>query len=307
MKNKSLPLYMLSFAYAIFSFAVYMPEQKMNVYDWIRALAFNAVFNIVFVLVTDNRKLAYWAQCIIMVYLVFLFSVQINKMYRYIQLYHNRNNEVSVLIMTMIFILIFVVFSKIEISKFSMPLFIFSRAILAILLILNMDKVSVYNLCSHPRLVKNNDISSVTMFDYINPMILISKNQRDYNKKSLVEYQFLSNIGFIIITLAIFACFRGDYMYSISPLQVGFQITTTNFVRNFDGLFTFLLIFAYFAALLMILWAFKEISVKYKYRFLLLAPLFVIISLNFDTKLFLVLQLIAIIVLLAGRCKSETS
>ena len=307
MKSKTSPLFMLMFSYAVYSFAVCLPDNKMGLNDWLMVISLNAVVNIVLILLsTANKNLSGWAQNIILVYFIFLFSKQIYKMWSYLKLYHGRQNGDSIVYVTILLILIFVVYPDLNTSRFSLPLFCFTVGIFVVILLFLAGKASRYNIYMHTSAYTQNSIFSVTMFDYIIPLLFINNQKYKISKINMIKYVFIVNIVLILAIIFIFSCFRGEYMYSISPLQIGFQVLSSDYVRNFDGVFTFLLIFAYFASVTVIYEAIKETNHKYKYVFLLLIPIFFMLVSSLSPFGFLSVDLLILLVIITGRCKNET-
>lgn len=306
MKSKTNPLFMLMFSYAVFSFAVYIPENKMGLYSWLMIISLNTVINILLILLVDtNKNLAVWIQNIMPVYLTFLFSKQLYKMWIYLKLYHGKQNGDSILYVTVFLILIFVVYSDIDISRFSLPLFLFTLGIFIIVLLVLADKVSRYNLYMHSKPDTTEDVYCVTMFDYMISILLINKSIFKCTRKIMIKYTLIVNTMLFFIIIYIFSCFKGEYMYSISPLQIGFQIFSSEYIRNLDGVFTFLIIFAYFAALVVISGALKAINHNYKYAFLLLSVLVFTMMKYMSGVWLLIVDLVAILILMVGRSKNE--
>ena len=253
MKSNSIQVYMLAFSYAIFSFAVYIPSQKMDIYDWLKVFILGTAVGVFAIILTYSKKsVSTWVEVILLFYFIFLLSSKIYAVWRYTKLYHNRETADSIMIVTLIMILIFVAYHNIEIKKFATPLFIFSAMIIVLAILLNWGKISRYNIYAYTKNTQSATRYRVTMFDYIIPAVWLGNKLNFDNRKNIILFFVSINIILLLVTLFSFGCFRGDYMYSISPLQAVFQLSSTESIRNFDGVFYFLLIFAYFGAILLI-------------------------------------------------------
>ena len=125
MKSKITPLYMLTFSYAVFSFAVYLPYKNMSIYDWLKVFWVGTAIGVFAIVVAFHKKtISNWVQCVLMVYLIFLLSSKIYAVWRYTKMYHTRETADAIMIVTVIFILIFVAYPHIEVKRFAIPLFI---------------------------------------------------------------------------------------------------------------------------------------------------------------------------------------
>ena len=301
MKSKITPLYMLTFSYAVFSFAVYSPYKNMSIYDWLKVFLIGTAIGVVAIVVAFHKKtISNWVQYVLMVYLIFLLSSKIYAVWRYTKMYHSRGTADAIMIVTAIFILIFVAYPYIEVKRFAIPLFIFSLMLIAFAILFNSSKINRYNLYMHIKNTVFKHEYRVTMFDYTVPFMLLGNKTKSSNQKNMILIFVLINFILVLVTLVTFSCFRGDFMYSISPLQIAFQLSSTNSIRNFDGLFSFLLIFAYFATILLILWSLSQLNLKIKYRFLFLVPVIVAFMPNISEVYFFIRQILIILFMRIG-------
>ena len=308
MKSKITPLYMLTFSYAVFSFAVYLPYKNMSIYDWLKVFWVGTAIGVFAIVVAFHKKtISNWVQCVLMVYLIFLLSSKIYAVWRYTKMYHSRKTADAIMIVTAIFILIFVVYTNVRIERFAPPLFIFSTMIIIIAILFNWDKMSRYNLYFCTENTEATAIYCVTMFDYIVPVVYLGKKLKCINRKNMILFFILINLSLILLTFFIFGCFRGNFVYSITPLQVVFQLSSTKTIQNFDGLFSFFLIFAYFAAILLIIWSLNQVNIKSKYGFLFLIPLFVVFSANISEIYLFIIEVVIILFLRIGVMRIEKS
>ncbi len=308
MKSKQTSLYLLMFCYIFFSFAVYIPDKAINIYGWLKILFVSLIINLIYILLGSFNSLEKYAVLILKLYLVFTLSRQIYKIYRYMKIYHSSKSGFEILIITGIIIFIFVAHSNIDLKRYAMPLFIITLFIPTIVLMLNVPKISRYNIYNHGDILGNMKINSITMFDYCVPIIILSKNSCIKYKSGKIITVILSYLTLLTIVLLAYSCFNGNYMYSISPLQCLFQLSGTNLIRNYDALFTFFIIFSFFASVIIILLSFqrlnREISCNYKlkeYGFLFLLPVFFIFNNIIKPYVLFFAELVAVMMILMGK------
>lgn len=303
MENKTVSLYMLVFCYAVFSFAVYIPDSRMNVYSWLTVFAVALILKIIFLFLIRNGRDLKSVKMLFEIYLTFLLSLQTNKIFRYLRVYHNKNAE-SIVIMTMFLLLIFVVFKDIDFYRFSKLLFWFSAVLILTVIALNINKVNVYNLFSHSKLPADLGIGSITLFDYIIPMCLVQNSFGLKEKYKPIKTIIVIDLLIITLIFFIYLCFKGDLVYSISPLQLIFQLSGGEYIRNFDAMFSFILIMLYFASVILILWSIKEITADFiniKYGILFLYAAMICISFFISDVSLCVIHLAAIILFWGGK------
>lgn len=303
MENRTASLYMLVFCYAVFSFAVYIPDSKMNLYSWLAVFGIAVVLKIIFLFLIRNGRNLKSVSKFFKVYSVFLLSFQTNKIFRYLRLYHYKNAEAIVFI-TILIILIFVVFKDISFYRYAKPLFWFSVALIATIIALNINKANVYNLFSHSRTYGDFKLSSITLFDYIIPMCLIQNSIGLKEKYNLIKIILI--IDFLIMSLIffIYLCFRGNIVYSISPLQLIFQLSGSKYIINFDAMYSFIVIMLYIASIILILWSIKETDKSnndIKYGILLFYIIAFGISFFIKDFILSAIHLVGIIMFLGGK------
>ena len=119
-----------------------------------------------------------------------------------------------------------------------------------------------------------------------------------YSKNNALSNVLTISFAMIITTIFCFSTFSGDFLYSISPLQALFQISGTDLIKNFDALFSFMVIFMYFGALSILLLAYKILiginnSIKYGFLFLII-PFLLLAEYTADHFIFIEMSVIAI-------------
>lgn len=306
MKNKNLAIDMLFFCYAFFSFSVYEPIGKMNIYSWFMLLTLNSMIYIFITLfLGDNYRLKPLCQFAILIYIFYLIGAQTIKMWKYINLYHSRTSVFSTIIVTAVVILLLINTDSDRITDLYLPISFMLFLLIIAVFFLNISKVSRYNLnYSDKELFMNNYI---TLFDYIIPYNLIKKQGNKKTRESSFLFIIKSNLILFSLVIYAFLCVKGDLLYRLSPLQMLFRISATNYVRNFDAMFNFLLYFAYFGTLTALILAYKSVKKQFsyfsKYDILLVIPMMYLFIL-FNVPI-LFIELLMMILILLGREKKN--
>ncbi len=283
MKSKNSIVYMMAFIYALFSYAVIIPDGRVTFTDWLITLAVNCIIGIIAaLLVSDNRKILPLADLVILIYILFLISKTIAGMNRYMKIYHPQSPYAINIIITVVLIFTLYCYSGIKAEKLAAPVCTIALLILVMIVRLNISKANPSNLY-----IKSNSsgmrIYNVTLFDYIIPLAVVLNSKHLLNRKKTTAFIFRLTFGLISVTVFIFSCINGNLLYSISPLQIAFQISSGSQIANFDAYYNFLLWFCYFASLILLMEAWRSIKTRFKY---------------FNgTELFLIIPM----VLLAGR------
>lgn len=307
MKTETLSLNMLTFCYAFFSLAVYVPVTEMSVYDWIFLTGFYTVIYIVLSLfVIHGQQQTPLGYLILILYLMALFAKQISSMYDYIKLFHGHRSGMAVVIISLLSLLI-LVFNKGNITKLAAPCFVMTAVLILFLLVLNAEKISAANLYQVQKIGRTK--YNATLFDYIIPYGIIANDIKNYNKKKVVKYIILSDFMLLMIVLLAFSCLSGDLLYSISPLQMLFQISTTELIKNFDALFNFLLFFGYFSAITVLTMAYRTVKEHFPYfnysDLLLIIPLFLLYD-KIGYGIMFLLEIIVSAIMFTARRKGES-
>lgn len=305
MKTKAASLNSMVLCYAFLSFAVLIPNEKMNIINWITSLAFNtAIYTVYSLFLIKNSTLKPLASLIILIYLIYILSARIRTIYQYLKLYHGNNSAAHILFITLLFILIIVADKNLQIYKMA-PIFVCAIILFAaILLIINFKNINAYNLYFHKK-SEIIEINNVTLFDYIIPMAVIANSIEGYKKYQAIYTVNLISYVLIILIFISFSVFKGDLLYSLSPLQCIIQVSQTNLINNYDAMFNFLICFIYFGSILLILWAYKVLKEKFtywKYGDLLLTVPLLILSPVISVPV-VVLEFIAVITCIIGREK----
>lgn len=307
MKTDNISINLLVFCYAFFTFAVTAVSEKTYAITWVLKLAVSALFYACFILLLgDKRKFKPLCRMFVIIYLLFLMSKQIYIISDYMRTYHGRSSAVSTLVITAMLIIMFVKIKGTDISYLYLPLFFITLMLIIIVLVLNLPKVSRYNLLSADRNVSIQN--NITMFDYIIPYLIIINSHKDKSKSKAIILIFTSAFCFLLITLYAFMCVKGDLLYSLSPLQMLFQLSSTELVRNFDALFNFLLYFSYFATLVALMKAYNLLKESFTYfnsaDLLLIIPFFIFMPLLNHIPIF-IFEIAIGIIMLFGREKNH--
>lgn len=263
MKSELSALNTLTICGAIFSFAVFIPDNPMGLYDWLSIIFIYTVYYIFLLLFINHGRIQKpLADMIILIYILYLFSKQIYKMLQYIKMFHGNSSGTAVLVVSLLTVIIMTL-TDTRFSKLAFPLFVFTTILILFARILNIEKISILNLYQHNKTTIN--ISNKTLFDYIIPYAITANSFNNCTKKKTINLVLLANMLLVLITIFVFACFHGDLLYSLSPLQALFQISATELIKNYDAFFNFLLFFSFFASITVISYAYKVIKSRFRY------------------------------------------
>ena len=264
MKTDKTAINLLFFTYAFFSFTINMPEVKMTASDWIRQIGLYCVIYIVFVLfAADNRKFKPLTNLLILIYIISLISIQTLNMWNYMKIYHGQTSANSTILLTFFTILLLSFIKDSRIAQLYFLLFAGVVLLMVILFILNVGKISSYNLYTQSQ--NNQIVFDGTLFDYIVPYIASIKSTGRKAKSTAVFSLIFTNLAFIIITISAFMTIKGNLLYSLSPLQMLFQVSSTSLIRNFDALFNYLVYFSYFGALVSLITSYSIVKKSFPY------------------------------------------
>ncbi len=306
MKNKDFYVYITAFVYILFSYAVILPPGVMTLDNWIITLALNFTVTVLTALITvNNRKILPLADLILLIYILFLISRTIAGMNSYMKVYHRQSPVWVNIVITTVLIIILCRYKSVETEKLAMPVCVLALFILVMIVFLNIFKANPANLYS------NNNISeaeryNVTMFDFIIPMAVILNYRNSANRKRTLSFIFLTGFTLISVTIFIFSCIKGNLLYSISPLQMAFQISSGTQISNFDAYYSFFLWFCYFGSIILLMEAWRCIKTRFIYfnsaELFLVIPL-VMINSYIPDVIYNILFLIAAAFMALGRRK----
>ncbi|MBQ3008846.1 MAG: hypothetical protein IJD80_04570, partial [Oscillospiraceae bacterium] len=222
----------------------------------------------------------------------------------YMVIYHRQSSDLWNFTAT--FILLFVLSSlpNIRINKLALPVSLLVFILVARAIVLNIKKVNPINLYSTRILGKAGDYN-ITLFDYIIPLNIICRDNLSCSRKNVISFIILQFFTEIMLSIYAFSCLKGNLLYSISPLQMLFRISNGVLIDNFDAIFNLLLYFAYFSAIIVLMYAYNRIKQRFLYigkYDLLLVPVFMIVIPIITADVWFVLQvLIAAIIFTGGK------
>lgn len=302
MKTDRISINILFFTYAFFCFTVSLPQSSANCLDWIRYIVLNGALYLIYTaLLADNKNFKPLADFILLLYIIFLISAQAVKIWRYIKIYHGQTSAFSAVIITIFTLIILSVIEKEHIIQLSMPLFSAVIILLLTVMLLNIDKFNGLNLYANKSI--NPFSENITLFDCAVPYIITVKKIGKNTKKTAVFTIICTTIAIILITIFCFMSVRGNLLYSLSPLQMVFQISSTTLIRNFDALYNLYVFFSYFRSLALLFVSYKTIKARFIYfnktDLLLTAPFFVLLT-SMDIPLG-VIEFIVVIIMFFGR------
>ena len=150
----------------------------------------------------------------------------------------------------------------------------------------------------------NIDIGYVTLFDFVLPLgICISEKKRGKNRHSALFMMFFL---LMIVFLAVFAygCIKGNMRYSISPLQIVFQISSSRLVKNYDGIFTLCGLFMFYGSVILIYSAYRILDFapkKYKDRILFMLIPFIALNRYITVQMWITIQSAVVLIIAIER------
>ena len=307
MKSDIKHLNILVFCYAFFSFTLYIPEKPMNVYDWLYLILFYSVAYLLFIqFIIHGNKQKPLSGLLILIYILYLVAKQIMLLYKYVKLFHGQYSATAVIIISIIMLYIFV-YTDCNLYKLAFPCLAAILIILLLSVVINAGKISALNL--YRTEVQGIRTSCKTLFDYIIPYGITMNSITNDGKRKAIKTVIISNSVFMLTVIFVFSCFNGNLLYSLSPLQAVFQLSSTKLIRNFDAIFDYMLFFSYFASAAVLMMAYKVTKKEFTYfnnaDLLLVIPLFFMVLCT-ENMLFIIESALAAVVFLGMDRKGKT-
>lgn len=307
MKTDRIAINLLFFIYALYSFAVSMPSARSDCYNWIKYLAVRTVIYIIFTVFTLNTgKYKPIVNLILLIYILFLLSVQIFKMYSYMKIYHGQTTALPVLFISGFTIILLSELTEQNLKQLHLPLCVVALMMIITVLILNTDKMNRFNLFDK-QLNKTSNFD-ITMFDYLVPYFIVIRTTGNKIKKSAITTILGIVTSLTLITIFAFMTIRGDLLYSLSPLQIVFRMSSTELIRNFDALYNYFVLFLYFGALVALILSYKSVKKDFQYfnrsDLLSVIPFYVLIS-NFQFSTLLIEVIFMILMFIGSERKGN--
>lgn len=308
MNSKLASIYILALCYSVFSFAMAVPSEKMSVYDWIVSIVLNGILYVFLSLIIfTDRKPQPIADLILLIYILLLIAKQLNYLNNYMKIYHRQTSTFGNIVITVVLLFIFSSMGYTKTAGLASPSAALTIILIVMLIFLNIGKINPANLNAKYSL---NTITyfNVTLFDYIIPMSLALYGGGKDTKKKAVFTVIIQMFVLIILTVVAFSCIKGDLLYSISPLQILFQVSSGNLIKNFDAIFNLLLYFSYFSSILLLVCAYSKIKQRFRYfsnADLFLILIFVMFAGIISDFAWFIIQLASAAVILAGSRKEK--
>ena len=265
MKIQNNIVYISAFVYILFSYATILPESAIDVHSWIIIIVVNfriALFLCFFTI--NNRQILPLADLVLIFCIIFLMAEQIIKINRYMKTYHRQSPVWVNYIITLAVIIIVHSYDIKKTEKLSVPLAVTAMLTIVLIIVMNISKSDPSNLY---RDYNSTDLHGfdITLFEYLIPLSVILNYKQSSDKKKTSVFILSTGLALITITIFIFSCTKGNLMYSISPLQIAFQLSESSQVANFDVYYSFLLWISYFAAIVFLFQAWKCIKQRFAY------------------------------------------
>lgn len=306
MKTKINYIYFLAFCYSIFTFAVFIPNSVQDAKSWILSLFFSGLIEIIIIFISNTGKCCKpLASLFILIYLFALLSRQILNMCDYMKLYHGQRAGIATVIIGFSLIFICALMNKEKIILLSYPVFTMILLMIILCVLLNYGKLNSMNLYQNFGIdidIKEN----IMMFDYILPVILWLNYKGITNKKQLSAFVIIQKLFLMGITLFSFLCLGGNLMYNLSPFQALFQISSTEFIRNYDAFYNFFLFFGFFSSIISLVLIYKLIKTNFNYTNysdLLIVCIFLFLGNYIDNYFWFIAEILITFIVFIGKEK----
>ncbi len=304
MKTKSIPLFMFAYSYGVFSLAMAIPRQKYSLWDWIITIVLNGLMYIVFSLVIFNSgNVKPLTDLFLLVFILLIISKNYILFSNYLKTYHRQISRTGNIILTVLLILMITNMDIEKLHKFRPIVTSMLCVMIVIVLLMNIKKFNPVNLYI-PSSYNKLSIVNITLFDYIVPLNIVLNYNNTKAKKSVIGFIFFQVITLSVFCIFIFGCLKGNLLYSLSPLQAAFQMTSVKLIKNFDAILNYYLYFSYFSAVLLNCCAYSIIKKRFSYTgkwdLLLIIPIAMVYP-KFNNELFLIIQGLIVLLLFIGK------
>ena len=307
--NKTASFLSLACCWSVFSFATVIPNQFIFTKQWVATIVLLGILNCFVVSLVFNSKVPKpLTMCLLIGVFIFNFAKAMYALGKYVEVFHSRNISITLFITTGIILIYLVNFYDSHFAQGAVPLFCGIVLMILLVLLLNISKASAVNIYSHNPKYSIN-LYDITFFDWIIPVSIILKEKGEKAKPHVYKTIFLICGVFIVVAIMQGLCIRGNSLYSLSPLQALFQISTSKLIKRYTYIYTLLLYMGYFASLMITVSAFNHLKLQLgrgnSLLFLALVPLFYIIG-YIDVKMFWLVQLAAVVVTVFGSKEVKT-
>lgn len=259
MSCKNSPVYLMFFCYGVLSFATVFPKGQTDLWQWLVFLMANfIVYSIYFSLGSKHGHLGKLPAMLLNFYLILLIARQIYKMYFYMQTYHGQSSlPATAAISAAVIITVLNLFDR-ENRRLAKIMFLFTALLLILAFFLNWEKadgIHVYNIVR-----QTGKPVYLSVFDFAVPMLISAECAGKEEKSENLAFTAVVFGFFAVVSVFAYCCVGGDILYSLSPLQVLFQLSATSLIKNYDAIYNFFLFFAFFAALAALVTSLKKVK-----------------------------------------------
>ena len=259
MRCKNRPVYLMFFCYGVLSFATYFPKGQTDLRQWLIFLMANfLLYSVYFALAPVSGSLGKLPAMLLNFYIILLISRQIYKMYFYMQTYHGQNSLPATAVISAAVIITGLNLFRQENRRLAKMMFLFTALLLALAFFLNWEKadgIHVYNIIRY----SSNPVY-LSVFDFAVPMLVSAEYTGKQGKAENLAFAAAVFGFFAVVSVFAFCCVGGNILYSLSPLQMLFQLSATGLIKNYDAIYNFFLFFAFFAALTALVTGLKKIK-----------------------------------------------
>ena len=259
MRCENSPVYLMFFCYGVLSFATYFPKGQTDLWQWLIFLMANfLLYGVYFALVPGSGHLGKLHAMLLNFYIIRIIARKIYRMYFYMQTYHGQSALPATAAISAAVIITGLNMFRQENRRLAKIMFLFTALLLALAFFLNREKadgINVYNIVRYTgRSVYLN------VFDFAVPMLISAEYTGKGEKAENLAFAAAVFGFFAVVSVFAFCCVGGNILYSLSPLQMLFQLSATSLIKNYDAIYNLFLFFAFFAALTALVNGLKKVK-----------------------------------------------
>ena len=264
MRCENKPVYLMFFCYGVLSFATYFPKEQTDLWQWLIFLMANfLLYGVYFALVPGAGHLGKLPAMLLNFYIILLIARQIYRMYFYMQTYHGKSALPATAAISAAVIITGLNLFRQENRRLAKIMFLFTALLLALAFFLNREKadgINVYNIVRY-----TGRPVYLSVFDFAVPMLVSAEYTGKVGKAENLAFAASVFGFFAVVSVFAFCCVGGNILYSLSPLQILFQLSATGLIKNYDAIYNFFLFFAFFAALTALVSGLKKVKEDFKH------------------------------------------
>ena len=149
------------------------------------------------------------------------------------QTYHGQNSLPATAVISAAVIITGLNLFRQENRRLAKMMFLFTALLLALAFFLNWEKadgIHVYNIIRY----SSNPVY-LSVFDFAVPMLVSAEYTGKQGKAENLAFAAAVFGFFAVVSVFAFCCVGGNILYSLSPLQMLFQLSATGLIKNYDA------------------------------------------------------------------------